>query len=168
MRISIPSVKSFCIPLVFVLALGGGRDAGATVRVATSLPELASDAFAIARGVVTATRGQWTDDHRMIETVVTLDVETYLKGRLGSTVLFRTVGGTLGRYRNVVVGAPQFAVGQHVVVFLAARGPAVPHVLGMGDGVFRLAPSASGGWIVRGAPLALFEQRVRLLVAGQR
>jgi len=44
----------------------------------------------------------------------------------------------------------------------------VPHVLGMGDGVFRLAPSASGGWIVRGAPLALFEQRVRLLVAGQR
>ena len=130
MRISIPSVKSFCIPLV-LLALGAGRDAGATVRLAASLPELASDAFAIARGVITATRGQWTDDHRMIETVVTLDVETYLKGRLGSTVQFRTVGGTLGRYRNVVVGAPQFAVGQHVVVFLAARGPAVPHVLGM-------------------------------------
>jgi hypothetical protein len=150
------------------------------------LGELSRDARAIARGRVVAVDAQWTDDRRTIETVVTLEAETYLKGSLGDTVQFRVPGGWLGRYRNIVVGAPQFAVGQRVIVFLGARGPSVPFVLGLSQGVFRVADAGDGqpmvwppavlpsarGPVVRGsltrrvAPLAAFERDVRLLAAG--
>lgn len=159
----------------------------ATVLVPADLSELAHDAQVIARGAVVAVDARWTDDRRTIETVVTLAPEHYLKGQLGDTVQFRVPGGRLGRLRNVVMGAPQFVVGQRVIVFLGTDGPRVPHVIGMNQGVYRVGASASGaaivspppvmpgtsGPIVRGAadrvpaPLADFERDVRAL-AGQR
>jgi hypothetical protein len=166
--------------------------ARATVLIPADLGELSRDALAIARGRVAALDPQWTEDRGTIETIVTLEVESYLKGSLGSTLRFRVPGGELGRFRSVVVGAPSFAVDQHVVVFLGARGPSVPHLLGMSQGVFRVArASDNSGWlvtspvilpasagaptrVVRGDParraLALsdFEQTVRALAAGAK
>src|SRR5438445_8232870 len=92
--------------------------ASATVLIPADLGELSRDALAIARGRVAALDSQWTDDRRTIETIVTLEVESYLKGRLGATLRFRVPGGELGRFRSVVVGAPAFDVDQRVVVFL--------------------------------------------------
>jgi hypothetical protein len=163
----------------------------ATVLVPADLGELSRDAIAIARGRVAALDAQWTEDHGTIETIVTLEVESYLKGGLGSTLRFRVPGGELGRFRSLVVGAPAFAVDQRVVVFLGARGPSVPYVLGLSQGVFRVARAADdSGWlvtspvilpatgsatrIIRGdpsrRPLALgdFEQRVRALAGGAK
>jgi len=167
-----------------------GNPAWATVLVPADLGELARDARAIARGRVVAVDAQWTPDRRTIETLVTLEVESYLKGALGGTVQFRVPGGTLGRFRSIVVGAPEFAVDDRVVVFLGARGPSVPYVLGFSQGVFRIVrsgdgstwlvtppailPSAAGTAIVRGdpsrrpLPLSDFEQRVRALAGGAR
>jgi hypothetical protein len=164
--------------------------AGATVLVPTDLGDLAREARSIARGRVAAVESQWTDDRRAIETVVTLEVDAYLKGPLGSTLQFRVPGGTLGRYRRLFVGAPEFSVDERVVVFLAARGPSVPYVLGLGQGVYRLAASdgsrwsvvpppilpaaGAGGTVVRGdpsrrpMPLDEFEARVRALAGGGR
>jgi hypothetical protein len=123
--------------------------ARATVLIPADLGELSRDALAIARGRVVALEPQWTDDHGTIETIVTLEVESYLKGSLGSTLRFRVPGGELGRFRSVVVGAPAFAADQRVVVFLGARGPSVPHLLGMSQGVFRVARAAdNSGWLV--------------------
>ena len=101
---------------------------------------------------------------------------------------FRVPGGELGRFRSIVVGAPSFAVDQRVVVFLGAHGPSVPHLLGMTQGVFRIARATdNSGWLVtspmllpgavtarlvRGDPsrrtlaLADFEQAVRALAGG--
>jgi hypothetical protein len=78
-------------------------------------------------------------------------------------------------------------VGQRVVVFLGARGPSIPHLVGFSQGVYRLVAARDGGWtvtpppiaastagaqpIVRGdvtrttVPLADFESRVRALAA---
>jgi hypothetical protein len=159
----------------------------ATVLVPTDLGELAREAQVIARGEVVAVEPRWTDDRRTIETVVTLVPESYLKGQMGQTLQFRVPGGTLGRLRNVVIGAPQFATGQRVIVFLGADGPRVPHVLGLNQGVYRVGLSPAGdtlvspppvmpgvtGPIVRGdasrvpAPLADFERNIRAL-AGLR
>ena len=159
-----------------------------TVIVPADLAELSRDARAIVRGHVVAVDAQWTEARRTIETVVTLEPERYLKGQLGGLVQFRVPGGTMGRYRNIVVGAPQFTVGQRVIVFLGASGPRVPFVLGLSQGVYRVATSADGaamvapppvmpgvqGPIVRGsaarrpAPLADFERGVRLLVEAGR
>jgi hypothetical protein len=160
----------------------------ATTLVASDIGALARDAHAIARGRVVAVEGRPTDDHRGIETLVTLSVDAYLKGALGSTLQFRVPGGELGRYRSIFVGAPQFAIDDHVVVFVGAHGPSVPYILGLGEGVYRVVWSArTSSWVVtppaalpvakvtpvvRGdparqpMPLADFEQRVRALAAG--
>src|SRR3954462_8881834 len=165
--------------------------ASATVLIPADLGELSRDALAIARGRVAALDTQWTEDRGTIETIVTLEVESYLKGGLGASVRFRVPGGALGRFRSVVVGAPEFAVDQRVVVFLGAHGPSVPHVLGLSQGVFRVSRAAdNSGWLVtspvlmpaagtaihvvrgdparRDVPLGDFEQAVRSLAGGAK
>lgn len=163
--------------------------ASATVVIPAELGALSREALMIARGRVVALDARWTDDRRRVETVVSLAAESYLKGAFGPVLQFRVPGGRLGRYRSIFVGAPEFVVGQRVVVFLAARGPGVPFVLGLGQGVFRVVPGA-GGWvvtppailpaaagparIVRGdparqaLPLADFERQVRALAGAAR
>lgn len=180
MRRSILSVA-----MLLCLCAGGLR---ATVLVPADLAELARDARVIVRGQVVSVDGRWADGRRGIETVVTLEAEAYLKGEMGRLVQFRVPGGTMGRYRNIVMGAPQFSPGQRVVVFLGANGPRVPFLLGLSQGVYRLGVAASGavlvspppimpgveGPIVRGAatrqaaPLADFERNVRALVGDGR
>jgi len=183
------SLRSICGATALVVSLAAPAPARATVLIPADLGELSRDARAIARGRIVAVDATWMDDRRGIETLVTLEVETYLKGALGAAVQFRVPGGNLGRVRSIVVGAPEFEVGERVVVFLGARGPSVPYVLGLNQGVFRIlrAPDSSG-WlvappavfpsaagsarIIRGdpsrRPMALgdFEQRVRALAGG--
>jgi hypothetical protein len=181
-----------CYLTAFALLMfvGLAIPARATVVLPADLGELAHDARAIARGRVTAVEAHWGEDHRSIETIVTLEVDTYLKGVFGQTLLFRVPGGELGRLRSIVVGAPEFAVDDRVIVFLGARGPSVPYVLGLGQGVFRIVrgsdnsewlvtppaafPSATTARIVRGdasrrsMPLADFENSVRALAGGAK
>jgi hypothetical protein len=172
--------------LLFAL-VGLSHPVRATVIVPADLGELAREAQAIVRGRVALVDARWTDDHRAIESIVTLEVESTLKGSFGPEVQFRVPGGQLGRFRSLVVGAPEFAAGQRVVVFLGARGPSVPYVLGMSQGVYRMV-AAGSGWLVsppalwpseagtvpivrgdpdrRALPIGDFEQRVRALLAG--
>ncbi len=178
------SVRTTLVAAMIAFAAAAVR---ATVLVPADLAELAHDAQAIARGRVVAVDPQWTAGRRGIETTVTLDTERYLKGGLGETVRFRVPGGTIGRFNNVIVGAPRFEVGQRVIVFLGARGPTVPFVLGLSQGVFRLVAQENGatavlpppilpgvsGPVVRGSAarspstLAAFEAEVRIMVEGR-
>jgi hypothetical protein len=183
------TVKHFVVSALAVLVTAAVSHA--TVVLPADLGDLVREARSIARGTIAAVDTRWSDDQRAIETIVTLAVDTYLKGPLGASVQFRVPGGTFGRYRRVVVGAPEFEVGQRVVVFLGAQGPSVPYVLGLGQGVFRIVPNADGstplvtpppllaspataGIVTRGdpsrrpVPLADFEQRVRQLAGGVR
>jgi hypothetical protein len=170
---------------MIVTVIAGGA-ASATVVLPADLSELSHDAVAIARGHIVAVDAQWKEGRRGIETLVTLETETYLKGSLGSVVQFRVPGGSLGRFRSIVVGAPQFAVGQRVILFLGSRGPTVPYVLGLSQGVFRITQTPQGDWmvtppmivpapdgpIVRGglrpSSLGDFERQVRTLVGTAR
>lgn len=112
--------------------------AHATVLIPAELSELSREAGAIVRGRVLQVDSRWTDDRRGVETRVTLDVESSLKGSLGDTVTFRVPGGRLGRVRSIVIGVPQFTVDERVIVFLGHRGPSVPHLVGLGQGVYRI------------------------------
>jgi hypothetical protein len=175
-----------CLAAVCVLFAGSVR---AAVLVPADLAELSRDAGAIVRGRVAAVEGRWTPNRRGVETLVTLEVEAYLKGALGETVTFKLPGGRLGRFRNVVVGAPELAVDQRIIVFLGHRGPGIPFVLGLSQGVYRLVhtgdtwlvtptvPSAAAPLpqrVVRGDParrplaLPVFERHVRAVVDGAR
>jgi hypothetical protein len=160
----------------------------ATVLVSADFRELVADAQAIVHGKVIALTPQWVDDRRSIETLVTLDVQASLKGAAAGEVSFRIPGGQMGPYRTFLAGAPVFAEGDEVVVLLAARGPAIPHLVGFSQGVFRVAAADSGERVVvplalmptaaapvrlvrgdpsrRPASLAAFTQQVRQLAAG--
>lgn len=164
--------------------LAAGMPVDATVLIPVDLPVLSREAATIVRGRVVATDARWAG--RDIETLVTLEVESSLKGAGDGIVHFRVPGGQVGRYRRLVIGAPAFAPGQRVVVFLSAASANAPHLIGFSQGVFRVESTAFGyrvtppvaagpdGPIVRGNPnlrpltLGEFERQVRQFVEAGR
>jgi hypothetical protein len=148
--------------------------------------ELVGEASAVVYARVAEVRGQWSQDRRSIDSFVTLDALHYLKGDFGRNVLVRLPGGESGGIVQVLPGAPVLRDGDLVVLFLAARGPAIPGPVGLNQGVFRVAhdsrtgqslvsppplASSSAGRVIRGAAdrrvltLEAFEARVRQLGA---
>jgi hypothetical protein len=127
----------------------------ATVLVPADFHEIVAGSQIIVHGRVTEVRPEWSDDRRRIDSVVTVAAGSYLKGGPGDVVTFRVPGGQIGRYRNVVIGAPQFHPGDEAVLFLAGRGPSAAHVFGLSQGVFRVRVDARTGSRVVIAPVLL-------------
>lgn len=171
------------------LAIAAGPAAlEATVLLPADLTELVRESRAVVHGRVIDVRSEWADGRRRIDSLVTVEAFDYFKGDFGPQVTFRVPGGQIGRYRSVTVGAPVFHAGEEVVLFLSARGPSIPWVLGLGQGVFRvvtdsrssdrlvtppaLVAGATTEAVRRGAasrrpvPLAEFGDSVRRLAAG--
>jgi len=90
----------------------------ATVVVPADVAELAGEAVAIAHGRVVRVEARQGEGRR-VERLVTLQVFEYFKntGAWGNVVQFRLAGGTLGRYRTVMVGAPELIEGDDLVIF---------------------------------------------------
>jgi hypothetical protein len=152
LRLLIAALIGFCQPVL------------ATVVIPAGFSELVSEAGTIVHGRVVDVRSDWAPGRRRIETFVTVEAEDYLKGQLGEHVIFRVAGGRLGRYRSVLVGAPSFAEGDEVILFLTGRGPSVPSIMGLNQGVFRVAADDSGQKRVIPPPLiAEGVEPVRLL-----
>jgi hypothetical protein len=163
--------------------------AAATVYVPVDFREMVTASHSIVHGRVVDVRSEPTRDRLMVVTYVTIEVEEHLKGQLGDFTTFLVPGGQVGRYRRVIVGAPQFERGDEVVVFLSARGPSIPYLFGLSQGVYRVVRTADGNAVVtppatmaRGAsaervvrgdparrPLALpaFAREVRTIVEGR-
>ena len=111
----------------------------ATVLLPAEFREVVNGSDIIAYGRVVETRVEWSDDRKNVDTLVTFQVGTYLKGGPGDTLVFKVPGGTIGRFRNVLVGAPQFSSGDEAVLFLNSRGREFPSVFGLNQGVFRVS-----------------------------
>jgi hypothetical protein len=111
----------------------------ATVLLPAEFREIVNGSDIIAYGRVIETRVEWSDDRKNVDTLVTFQVGTYLKGGPGETLVFKVPGGTIGRFRNVLVGAPQFNSGDEAVLFLNSRGREFPSVFGLNQGVFRVS-----------------------------
>lgn len=127
---------------ILLLAICAALAAPATVRATVLVPaefrEVVTGADIIAYGRVVETMVESSADRKRLETLVTLRVGTYLKGEAGETLVFTVPGGQIGRYRHVLVGAPQFAPGEEAIVFLNRRGEGRPVVFGLNQGVFRV------------------------------
>jgi hypothetical protein len=128
-----------------MLIAEGGAVGSAMTYVSADFPTLVRQAHAIAIGRVTSVQPRWREGRRGIETALTFDVEQYLKGDLGETVTLTVPGGQMGRYRTVMPGAPVFAEDEELVLFLAAGTPSSAHVLGLGQGVFRIMTDQENG-----------------------
>jgi len=139
--------------LAVALCVLGPLFAEATVVLPLDFRQLTGKATAIARGRVVALTPQWATDGRGIETIVTVQVTSYLKGDFGPQMTFRVPGGKMGRFRAVTVGAPVFREGEEVIVFLGADGPAIPRIVGFNQGVYRVAVDPASGVRVVTPPL---------------
>jgi hypothetical protein len=159
----------------------------ATTVVPLSFEQLVNESVSVVYGRVTDVRPQWTDDRRFIESVVSIEILKGMKGAARNSVSFTVPGGQVGRYVNVIPGAPVFATGDLAVVFLTAHGPRLPVTTGLTQGVYRVQRDVRSGEmlvippvvdapgrIVRGdvkrkpMPLASFEVSVRAVADSAR
>ena len=139
----------------------------ATVLLPADFQTAVTESGVIVHGRVVDVRSAVTAPPHGIETFVTVAVVDALKGNPGSSVTFRVPSGQVGRYRRVVVGAPEFVEGDEVVVFLRGRAPAIPALFGLSQGVYRVARQtgtptiATRGDAARGRiPLEAFAREV--------
>lgn len=127
------------LALTFLAAATGVR---ATVLLPAEFREIVGHSQIIVYGRVIEVVPEWSDDRKRIDTIVTFEAGTYLKGGPGDTLTFRVPGGQIGRYRSITVGAPVFESGEEVVLFLTRRGDGDPYVFGLNQGVFRVRRDA--------------------------
>ncbi len=169
-----------------VIAMLCSTSLHAMVVVPAEFSEMVAASQTIVQGRIVDVRSYETAGRRTIESLVTVQVVDAIKGQPGATAYFKLPGGQVGRYRRVVVGAPQFAPGDEVVLFLKGSAPAVPMPFGLTQGVYRISRDGSGravvapsvtdgsGRIVRGDParspleLSAFATMVRSIAGTQR
>jgi hypothetical protein len=132
-----------------------------------SFEELVRQSSSVVYARVLEVRGQWSDDRRRIDSLVTVEVIKGLKGAATAEVTLTVPGGQVGRYVNLMPGAPTFARGDLAVLFLTARGPRLPVTTGFTQGIYRvLRDNDSGATLVAppvvepaGAPIVRGDRR---------
>lgn len=131
--------------LPFVVCLLGASALEATVLVPAEFREIVAGSEVIAHARVIDTHAEWIDGRRQIETNVTAEVLSSYKGEVARTLSFKVPGGQIGRYRSVMIGAPQFRPGDEAVLFLDSRDDSVLRVFGLNQGVFRVRQDPQTG-----------------------
>ncbi len=139
---------------LFLLLLTLATPAAATVLLPADFVTVVTGADLIVAGRVVDVRAQLADGSRTIESVVTVAVQESVKGATGNQVTFRVPNGQLGRYRRITVGAPEFVAGDRVVLFLRGRGPELPTLFGLSQGVYRVAGDGASAVVTPPAVLA--------------
>jgi hypothetical protein len=133
------------VVIVCAALLAVAAPARAIVYIAADFQTLVSEAETIVLGRVVSLDPEWTEGRRGIETLLSIDVEQTLKGSSGDSIVVRVPGGQMGPYLSVMPGAPRFAEGEEVVLFLAGAPSDVPHILALSQGVFRVVQDPSTG-----------------------
>ncbi len=155
------SVVHWALRLVLcALCLAVANGATATAILPADFADVVQGSQLIVYGRVVDVRSEMTAGRRSIHSFVTVAVEQALKGSPGARVMFRIPQGEVGRYRRIIVGAPEFSVGEDVVVFLTGRAPAIPTVFGLNQGVRRLR----GDPATRRLALESYARQVRAIV----
>lgn len=135
---------------------------GAITVAPLSFDELVNGSTTVIVGRVVEVRGQWTDDRRGIESLVTVEVMSCFKGSTGDTMTFTVPGGEVGRYLNLIPGAPVFARGDRAVLFLTSRGPRLPTTTGLTQGIYRVTVDARTGAALVAPPVVeTADRRIR-------
>src|SRR4051794_29637186 len=90
------------------LLLVCAASADATTLLPADFAQMVSESQVIVHARVIDVRGELVGSRRTIESLITIQVLSPLKGQAGSELVFRVPGGRVGRYRRVFVGAPTF------------------------------------------------------------
>lgn len=180
-------IRLLAIAMVGLVLTAGTLSA--STFLSAEFREVVAEASTIVRGRVTDVRAIRSLEGE-VESIVTIAVEATFKGSAEAFVAMRVPGGTIGRYRTVMTGAPVMRVGEQAVFFLK-RGPGNSlWPVGLSQGIYRISGAAGGagtvgmvhapvlpgvttntvGPVVRGdvrrkpLPVTEFESLVRLLL----
>jgi len=129
--------------LLLLAALLAASPALGAEAVALSVEGLARSADAVVRGQVRRTTATMTADGRRIFTLVDVEVAATWRGQAGATVRVIVPGGVVGDIGQRVDGAPTFAGGEEVVVFLNRAEAGGHRVAGLAQGKFQVAGTAA-------------------------
>lgn len=140
-----PMRRSLLVALLFVAAI---MPAQAVTVAPLSFEELVRQSASVVYARVIDVRGQWTDDRRSIDSLVTVEVLKGLKGEPPDELTLVVPGGQVGKYLNLMPGAPSFAAGDLAVLFLTARGPRLPVPTGFTQGIYRVVRDHAGTALV--------------------
>lgn len=163
-------------------AVAAGSPVSATTLAPADFAQMVRDSEVIVHGQVVHVDARLVGPRRTIESIVTLQIVEPIKGATGAQTVFRVPGGRVGRYRRVMVGAPEFNSGDEVIVFLRGQAPALPMPYGLSQGVYRIARRGGSatvtplvpaeGRVTRGDPTrrpltpAAFASQVRTVLSG--
>ena len=144
--------RTCCGRLVLVVtALMFKASVSAMVVLPAEFNEMVAASQTIVHGRVVDVRSYETAGRMTIESLVTVQVLDAIKGQgplgpaeAGRYIYFKLPGGQVGRYRRIMVGAPQCERGDELVLFLKGSAPAVPMPFGLTQGVYRVSRAATG------------------------
>jgi transcriptional regulator GlxA family with amidase domain len=111
--------------------------------VALSVEGLARSSDAVVRGQVRRTTATLSADGRRIFTLVDVEVASTWRGQAATTVRVIVPGGIVGGIGQRVDGAPTFAEGEEVVVFLNRAEAGGHRVAGLAQGKFQVAGASA-------------------------
>lgn len=114
---SVVFLRSLLLAVLAVAYIGGAANAAVVLQTTADLIGNSSD---IISAQVISTEGEWNDEHTFIFTRVDLKVSKQYKGTLEpeSTITVMAPGGAVGEIGLKVEHAPQFEVGEEVILFL--------------------------------------------------
>ncbi|MGI5864757.1 MAG: hypothetical protein ACOX6T_22285 [Myxococcales bacterium] len=129
--------------LAGLLALSVALPAQATVVEPMDVETLSRRADLVVQGTALSSESSFVNGQ--IQTVTRVRVDCALKGQAPAVVEVRTPGGRVGDLGQMVTGAPQFAPGEEVIVFLRRLpGGARFRVEGMSLGKFDVVKAPDG------------------------
>ena len=125
--------------------------ASASFVLELRVEELTKRADEVVRARVLERQSRWSEDGHSIHTFTTLEVISNLKGQASGLVTVRQLGGEVDGVGSFVSGDAHFEVGEEVIVFLRANpdGEPVFHLIGLGQGKFRVDRSGESVRVVR-------------------
>ena len=122
----------------------------ASVFLKEDVGSLRKQSEAVVHAKVVDVRSYWNADHSVIFTDVALDVKGRLHGTSDNLIIVRVPGGKVGDYTMEMEGAPQFAVDDEVVAFIARWHDGAPMVAGYFQGLSRVDHDRLGNALLRG------------------
>jgi hypothetical protein len=104
--------------LVVYAAFALAPSAPSTILIRQDLADLLKNSEAVVRATIVGGEARWDAERRMIWTTTTFDVTETWKGTTTGRSSLRELGGVVGNVGMRVVGAPQYAAGEDVILFL--------------------------------------------------
>lgn len=148
------SISPKMIPALLVFSLT--RAVPAATPLPLDLDRFCESSQAIVLGTCKQVKCEWNEGRTLIHTYATYDVERIVKGhQIKSEIQIKTVGGTVGRISQVIVGGPQFKLGDRDLLFLVPLdGSNAWQVFALAAGKCRVIrdPATNGDSVVNPPP----------------